>query len=217
LVNRFAGLFIADLDVERGVVRTAGAKEKVDRVAVSLFAARGVDGVSISDIAAAAGVAQGALYRHYRGKEELAAQLFADAYLRTGAELAAICAAKTGLPARVAAMIEHFCALYDRDAALFRFMLIAQHDLLPRVAHTGPTPVEVIESVLADGVAGGELGDLDPPEGAAAIMGIVLQTALFHIYGRLAGPLLPRAPALARAALAAVGALTPAQQRSQSS
>jgi len=36
---------------------------------------------------------------------------------------------------------------------------------------------------------------------------IVLQTALFHIYGRLTGPLLPRAPALARAALAAIGAL----------
>jgi hypothetical protein len=35
-------------------------------------------------------------------------------------------------------------------------------------------------------------------------MGIVLQTALFHLYGRLAGPLVPRAPALARAAIAAV-------------
>ncbi len=196
------------------MARTAGVKAKVDRAAVQLFAARGVDGVSISDIAMAAGVAQGALYRHYRGKDELAAQLFANAYLRTGAELAAICDAKTGLSARIAAMVEHFCALYDRDAALFRFMLIAQHDLLPRVGHTGPTPVEVIEAALADAVAMGEIGKLDPAEGAAAIMGIVLQTALFHIYGRLSGPLLPRAPALARAALAAVGALTSAQQRS---
>jgi AcrR family transcriptional regulator len=193
------------------VARTAGVKEKVDRAAVQLFAARGVDGVSIADIAAAAGVAQGALYRHYRGKDELAAQLFAEAYLRTGAELASIRDANPGLRARIAAMIEHFCALYDRDAALFRFMLIAQHDLLPRVAHPGPTPVEVIESALADAVASGEIGDLNPPEGAAAIMGIVLQTALFHIYGRLAEPLLPRAPALTRAALAAVGALTLAQ------
>jgi hypothetical protein len=38
-------------------------------------------------------------------------------------------------------------------------------------------------------------------------MGIVLQTALFHLYGRLAGPLVPRAPALARAAIAAVQGL----------
>lgn len=196
------------------MARSAGVKQKVDRAAVQLFAARGVDGVSIADIATAAGVAQGALYRHYRGKDELAAQLFADAYLRTGAELTAIRDANRGVAARIAAMIEHFCALYDRDAPLFRFMLIAQHDLLPRVAHPGPTPVEVIEAALADAIAIGEIGDLDPAEGAAAIMGIVLQTALFHIYGRLAGPLLPRAPALARAALAAVGALASAQQRS---
>jgi len=38
-------------------------------------------------------------------------------------------------------------------------------------------------------------------------MGIVLQTALFHVYGRLTGPLAARAPALARAAEAAVQAL----------
>jgi hypothetical protein len=38
-------------------------------------------------------------------------------------------------------------------------------------------------------------------------MGIVLQTALFHIYGRLTGTLLPRAPALAQASIAAIAAL----------
>ena len=141
-------------------MRTTGVKDRIERAAIELFAAHGVDGVSISDIAAAAGVAQGALYRHYRSKDELAARLFADAYLRTGEELAVVRDAKIGLDARIAAMIEHFCALYDRDAALFRFMLIAQHDLLPRVARAGPTPVEAIESALAGGVATGEIGDL---------------------------------------------------------
>ena len=36
---------------------------------MDLFAANGFDGVSIADIAAAAGVSQGALYRHYRAKK----------------------------------------------------------------------------------------------------------------------------------------------------
>jgi AcrR family transcriptional regulator len=188
-------------------VRATGVRERVARAAIELFAARGVDGVSIADIAAAAGVAQGALYRHYRGKDELAAQLFADAYQLTGVELAEICAAEPRFAKRIEAMVAHFCALYDRDAALFRFMLIAQHDLLPRVANTDPTPLAVIEAALADGVAAGEIAPVSPTEGAAAIMGIVLQTALFHIYGRLTGPLGPRAPALARAGLAAISAL----------
>src|SRR4029077_7258386 len=75
-------------------VRATGVKDRVERAAVELFAARGVDGVSIADIAGTAGVSQGALYRHYRGKDELATQLFADAYLRTGTDLAAIRAAQ---------------------------------------------------------------------------------------------------------------------------
>ena len=198
-------------------MRATGVKERVERAAVELFAAHGVDGVSIADIAAAAGVAQGALYRHYRGKDELATQLFANAYLRTGAELAAIRAAEPRFTARIDAMVAHFCALYDRDAALFRFMLIAQHEVLPRVADTGPTPVAVIEAAITDAVAAGEIERIAAPEGAAAIMGIVLQTALFHIYGRLTGPLLPRAPALAGAAIAAIGAIAAVKPVQQSS
>jgi AcrR family transcriptional regulator len=188
-------------------VRATGVKERVERAAVDLFAARGVDGVSIADIAAAAGVSQGALYRHYRGKDELAAALFASAYRRTGGELAALLAAEQGFAARIGAMTAHFCWLYDRDAALFRFMLIAQHDLLPAIDDTGATPVAAIEAAIADAVLAGEIGAVDPAAAAAAIMGIVLQTALFHLYGRIAGPLQSRAPALARAAIAAVMAL----------
>jgi AcrR family transcriptional regulator len=188
-------------------MRVAGAKARIDRAALDLFAAKGVDGVSIAEIAAAAEVSQGALYRHYRSKDELAERLFSLAYRRTGAELAALATAEIGFVARVDAMVAHFCALYDQDAALFRFMLIAQHDLLPRVDGEGPTPVAVIETAIIDAVAGGEIGAVDPAIGAAAIMGIVLQTALFHVYGRITGPLLALAPALARAAIAAVTAL----------
>ena len=191
-------------------MRVVGAKARIDRAALDLFAAKGVDGVSIAEIAAAADASQGALYRHYRSKDELAERLFSLAYRRTGTELAALATAEIGFAACVGAMVRHFCALYDHDAALFRFMLIAQHDLLPRVDGEGPTPVAVIETAIIDAVAGGEIAVVDPAIGAAAIMGIVLQTALFHVYGRIIGPLLGRAPALARAAIAAVTALASA-------
>ncbi|HEU0215299.1 MAG TPA: helix-turn-helix domain-containing protein [Stellaceae bacterium] len=187
-------------------MRATGVKEKVDRAAVALFAARGVDGVSIAEIAIAAGVAQGALYRHYRSKEELAARLFADAYHRTGAELAEIAVAHQPFEARITAMIAHFCALYDRDPALFRFMLLAQHELLPAIDDGGAAPVSAIEAAVADAIAAGEIA-VGVAEAAAVVMGIVLQTALFHLYRRLDGPLVPRAPALARAAVTAVRAL----------
>jgi len=191
--------------------RSTRAKEKVERAAIELFAAKGVDGVSIGEIATRAGVSQGALYRHYLSKEDLAGSLFAVAYLRMGAELAAIGAAHTGFRARMGAMIRHFCMLYDHDPALFRFMLIAQHELLPRLGAGQRTPVDAIADAIAASVRDGEISPLDACAAAAVIMGIVLQTALFHIYGRLHGRLSAGAPELARAAIAAVEALAQAE------
>jgi AcrR family transcriptional regulator len=188
-------------------VRSTGVRAKVEQAAIVLFAASGVDGVSIGDIAAAAGVSQGALYRHYPSKEELAWTLFSTAYLRTGAELAEIGTRYGDFAARLAAMVEHFCVLYDRDAALFRFMLIAQHGFLPRIRPEELTPVDAIADIVGDAVRAGEIAPLDPLAAAAAIMGIVLQTAIFHVYARLRGPLSARVTSLTRAALAAVQAL----------
>jgi AcrR family transcriptional regulator len=187
--------------------RSIGAKDRVEKAAVELFAARGVDGVSIGDIAAVAGVSQGALYRHYPSKEDLAWSLFSSAYVRTGGELDEIRRRERGFAAQLAAMVGHFCALYDGDPALFRFMLIAQHGLLPRIGPDQRTPVDAVVDAVADAVRNREIGPVDPQAATAAIFGIVLQTALFHIYGTLAGPLATRAPGLTRAALAALAAL----------
>jgi AcrR family transcriptional regulator len=188
-------------------MRATGVKSRVERAAIDLFAAHGVDGVSIADIAASAGISQGALYRHYRGKDELARRLFAEAYRQYGAELAAIVGRESGFAARIGAMVAQFCALYDRDAALFRFLLLAQHELLPATRQEDAPPVAVVERAVADAVRDGEIAVVDVVCAAAVVMGVVLQTALFHVYGRLPGPLVPRAPALARAAIAAVAAL----------
>ena len=188
--------------------RSAGVKTKVERAAVDLFAANGFDGVSIADIAAAAGVSQGALYRHYPSKEELAWALFSTAYLRTGEELDRIRTGEAEFEAAVTAMTAHFCALYDEDPALFRFMLITQHGFLPRIPSGSRTPVDAVADLIGDAVSKNRLRPTDPAVGAAVIMGVILQSATFHIYGRISGSLSTRAPALARAAIAAVAALT---------
>src|SRR5712664_1658070 len=128
--------------------RSTRAKAQVERAAIELFAARGVDGVSIGEIASLAGVSQGALYRHYPSKEDLAWGLFSTAYLRTGAELDEIGGRQRGFRARIGAMMAHFCTLYDRDPDLFRFMLIAQHNLLPRVGPNQRTPVDALAEMV---------------------------------------------------------------------
>ena len=188
-------------------MRSIGVRDRVERAALELFAAKGVDGVSIAEIAGTAGVAQGALYRHYRSKDELAWTLFSAAYLRTGAELDAIRAREPNFRSRIGAMVGHFCALYDSDPALFRFMLIVQHDLLPRIGPKERTPVEAVAETVLDAIRAREIEPVGPQDAAAVIIGIVLQTAVFHTYGRLRGPLGKRAAGLANAAIAAIEAM----------
>jgi AcrR family transcriptional regulator len=48
--------------------------------ATSLFAKRGVDATSMRDVADAAGVREAAIYRHFRGKEALALEIFTSWY-----------------------------------------------------------------------------------------------------------------------------------------
>jgi len=48
-----------------------------------------------------------------------------------------------------------------------------------------PNPVEVVRSVIAGGIARGEAPPADAEVAAAMVMGVVLQVAVFKVYGRI--------------------------------
>src|SRR3546814_9831783 len=58
-------------------------QERIEQVTLALFAEKGVDRTTIGDIARAAGIAEGTIYRHYPSKEELVWQLFSRNYTRS--------------------------------------------------------------------------------------------------------------------------------------
>ena len=52
------------------------AKPRIERAALEVFVRDGVDAATTKAIAAQAGVSEGAIYRHFRSKDELATSLF---------------------------------------------------------------------------------------------------------------------------------------------
>ena len=174
-------------------------KELITRTALRLFVDQGIDGTTIRDIAAAAGIAEGTLYRHYPGKDALAWDLFISNYTAFALELHRVQAGRGSLRAKLDAMVRQFCTFFDDDPVLFSYLLLAQHGQLQKVTPEMPNPVEVVREVLAGGMDRGEIPAGDPDVAAAMVLGIVLQVAVFKVYQRLAQSLTSLAEVLVAA------------------
>ncbi len=197
---------IAATEPPRGV--TPGARStraRIERAALDLFVARGVDAATTRDIAAAAGVSEGAIYRHFDSKDELASMIFLEIHTRLAALVREAAARKMGLAEQTRAVVEAYCETADADFPLFRFHLLYTHRFLPTPEGVD-NPVSAVEDLVAAAMKRREIPRRDPALAAGMALGVVLQTALQISYGRLKGPLSNYCDDIAAGALAALGA-----------
>ncbi len=183
----------------------AATRERIVRQSLTLFAERGVDQTSLKDIAAGVGVSEPALYRHFDSKAELIWRIFADHYEWLGAEIDTAQQAETTLRAKIDAIIGVYCHLHDTDTSLFRFMLLTQHGQLEKVPPEMNNPVEVIFRVISTGIENKDIPDGDPIFLTAMLCGLMIQPAVFRIYGRLDKTMGEYREALCDAAWAVLG------------
>jgi AcrR family transcriptional regulator len=183
--------------------------ERIDLAALQLFADKGVDRTTINDIAAAAGIAEGTIYRHYTSKDELIWQLFSANYVELAWRLDRLQQRVPGLRGKLEVMVTAFCTLFERDPDMFSFLLLVQHGQLPRVTPEMKTPVQVVRQAIDRAMARGEIARQDPELATAMVFGIVLQPATFKVYGRLTQPMTELAGSLAAACWRALDPATP--------
>src|SRR5436309_15588608 len=95
-------------------------RQRILEVARRLFAEHGVDAVSMHEIAMAAGVGQGTLYRRYAHKGELCMDLLRERHERFAEEIAALLAATATSPAleRLESVLAKSVALLEEQGAL---------------------------------------------------------------------------------------------------
>ncbi|AOS65366.1 SACE_7040 family transcriptional regulator [Actinoalloteichus hymeniacidonis] len=103
--------------------RSAERRQEILDAAAELFAARGYHGVSIEDLGRAVGVSGPALYRHFRNKEAVLAEMLLAVSERLLTEGTARVAAAEGPAAALDALIE-----WHVEFALSKPALITVHD-----------------------------------------------------------------------------------------
>ncbi len=159
-------------------------KAKIDRTAMRLFVEKGITETTIRDIAREAGIAEGTLYRHYPSKDDLAWELFVENFTAIGRALNDIQKSKPSAREKLAAIIRHFCALFDRDAVMCSYLFLVRHQLMLRLTPRMPNPYLVFRTVIREGIAHGEIPRQDIDVATSMVMGVILQLIDSRILGR---------------------------------
>ena len=170
------------------MARPVVKKDDIEQSAIELFATKGLAATTIRDIAAAAGVAEGALYRHYRGKDDMAWRLYCR---ETAAFITAfeplLAAGDEPLPRRLLAAVKFLFAYYKLHPHRLVFVLLSregfpdQHIPDPQVDPDG-----VVTRFLRREMDAGNILAADPVLMMSLVRGVVLQPILLHRYGKLA-------------------------------
>ncbi|MEL6258204.1 MAG: TetR/AcrR family transcriptional regulator [Pseudomonadota bacterium] len=165
--------------------RVRNARPKIERAALKLFVSDGVTAATTREIAEAAGVSEGALYRHYKGKDELALSLFMETHDRLAEMVLQAASAPGGLDEKVRAVVQAYCDVADEDWLLFSFHLVSIDRFIPHDTKRDDDPVTVTERIIEALIAAEEIPKGDPRVLAAMCLGVVLQSAKNKVYNRL--------------------------------
>lgn len=174
-------------------------KELVADTALRLFVEKGIKETTIRDIATAAGIAEGTLYRHYTSKDDLAWELFSENFTRFALALDRIQQEHPTLKEKIDAMIRYFCTFFDANMILVGYLLLAQHSQLSKVTPNMPRPGVLVRGVIAEAMDRGEIPKVDPEVAASMVIGLVLEVAISKMYGDVSEPLSSLADTLSAA------------------
>jgi AcrR family transcriptional regulator len=179
-------------------------KEEIIQAALEVVGSKGVRALTISAIAASAGMSEANIYRHFSGKDDIYAAL-AD-YIGT-----AVMGKAAAIAGGSRKPLEKLETIYFSHISL-----IAEHPGIPRFVfsddiHLGQKGVtdtlslrignyiETITGVIAAGVAEGELNPgLSPRETALTLLGMIQFTALRWTIGNASFEMRPEAEKLWR-------------------
>ena len=164
-------------------------KQRIERAALTLFVARGVAETTTREIALAASIAEGTIYRYFPSKEQLAVDMFLRHHRALAEALDEAQGKAATLREKIDAIVRCYCEWADRDWTLFAYHLLNQHSFLIQVPDGDPNPVNVVREVIAWAMKAGEIPSRDADLAAASAIGTVMQPATYKVYGRFEGPL----------------------------
>jgi len=158
-----------------------GKKGDILTASLELFAAKGYDAVSVRDLAKAAGVSEAALYKHFKGKEEMALYIFTAIISDYTQRLRQIDAEVAGAVNKLCRLVEVTYDLYQKYPSEIRFALLSQYQFWDK-APEAVKPHFLIRRILEEGMDNGEIQRKEVYFWIAIYSGIMLQPLAQYPY-----------------------------------
>lgn len=197
---------VTSIEKLRGVSAVDGStKAKIERAALILFADGDIDGVPTKDIAARAGVSEGAIYRHFKSKHDLARSLMVAIHSRLTEMIKVAAEREFGIKDQVEFIVRHYCQIADDDWALFKYHIFHLHYFKQLSKSPDDSPIGAAANLLKVAMFRDEIKNEDPYVLSAMALGTVLQTAQAKVFGYIDGPLTARADIFIQGVSALIG------------
>lgn len=143
--------------------------------ALSCYAERGYDGTRIRHIAERAEVSEGALYRHFRSKEELAQRLYGQSMGAYSEALREAAGRPGSSRERLQRCLLAALTLYRANPDAMTFALLRQHCFMPDLPADFAYPIQIVAGLIREGQHDGTVRDGDPQLLAAIFAGCLLR------------------------------------------
>ena len=160
-------------------------KNDIEQAAMLLFAQNGMDGTTIKEIAKLAGVTEGAIYRHYASKEEMAKVLFNRELDNLKRWLSDSMAAGLDPKDRLKAIVDLLYSAYRETPWPFLFVILNFQNL--QVYAAGGDNRHIYDFIIdfTRNLFSSETVDRDYEFLATLVVGVIMQPVIFHFHKKL--------------------------------
>ncbi|MDQ7013928.1 MAG: TetR/AcrR family transcriptional regulator [Planctomycetota bacterium] len=149
-------------------------KEELVHATIRLASRGGMEAASVRSITREAGVTEGALYRHYRSKEQLWVEVYTRIVEAMAEDKAVLLDADLPARERLGEWIRLTYAYYDGNRDAFNYVLLAPKSLADSLGEVYTRQGRLFTELFARLSAKGEVREMDPKLALALFAGIVL-------------------------------------------
>ena len=154
---------------------------RVVKAAVKLFVKYGIENTSVRDVAAEAGVSVGALYRHFKSKDELAWNIFSTHLNQFSLNLIARVSKSSSMKEKIKAYVSMCFEAFEENKDLFTYLIISEHQALKKFPASHIHPGHVANHIIENGQKLGELKKTDSLVSSSILVGSIIRVCVVRM------------------------------------